>query len=177
MSFVILNREQATFECTYGRGCEGICCRNGRPMVYPEDAARIDANLHRVLPELRPEARAVVEQEGYVSRRRKQGQPTVRVAAGWCVFFNQGCVLHRLGAAEGDPYRYKPWVCAVFPISRDERGPWYVRQKGLLGEIWDLPCLDPGATTVRAAESLQAEFALVERYQRARDRDEFEHPR
>ena len=177
MSFVILNQEQATFECTYGRGCEGICCRNGRPMVYPEDATRIDANLHRVLPELRPEARAIVEKEGYVSRRRKEGQPTMRVAAGWCVFFNQGCVLHRLGAAEQDPFRYKPWVCAVFPISRDTRGPWYVRQKGLLGEIWDLPCLDPAATEVRAAESLQAEFALVEHYQRASDCDEFEHPR
>jgi hypothetical protein len=168
MSFVILNQEQATFDCTYGRGCEGICCRNGRPMVYPDEAARIDGNLHRLLPVLRPEARAVVEKEGYLSRRRKEGQPTVRVAAGWCVFFNQGCVLHRLGAEEQDGFRYKPWVCAVFPISRDARGPWYVRQKGLFGERWDLPCLDPAATTVRASESLRAESALVERYERDR---------
>jgi hypothetical protein len=73
-------------------------------------------------------------------------------------------VLHRLGAEEQDPFRYKPLVCAVFPISRDARGPWYVRQKGLLGEVWDLPCLDPAATTVRATESLRAELALVERY-------------
>jgi len=134
-------------------------------MVYADEAARIDDNLHRVLPLLRPEARAVVEKDGYVSRRRKEGQPMVRVAAGWCVFFNRGCVLHRLGAEEQDPFRYKPWVCAVFPISRDPRGPWYVRQKGLLGEVWDLPCLDPAATTVRATESLGAELALVERYQ------------
>jgi len=166
MSFVILNLQQATFDCTYGRGCEGICCRNGRPMVFPDEAARIDANLGRLLPVLRPEARAVVEKEGYVSGRRKEGQPMMRVAAGWCVFFNQGCVLHRLGAEEQDPFRYKPWVCAVFPISRDARGPWYVRQKGFLGEVWDLPCLDPAATTVRASESLEAELALVERHQR-----------
>jgi hypothetical protein len=161
MSFVILNLEEAKFECTYGRGCEGICCRNGRPMVYPDEVERIDASLDLLLPKLRPEARTVVEKQGYVSRRRKEGQPTVRVAAGWCVFFNHGCVLHRLGAEEEDPFRYKPWVCAVFPISRDGRGPWHVRQKGLLGEKWDLPCLDPAATTVRAAESLRAEVALV----------------
>jgi hypothetical protein len=133
-------------------------------MVYPDEAVRIDANLHRLLPELRPEARTVVEKEGYVSLRRKEGQPTMRVAAGWCVFFNQGCVLHRLGADEHDPFRYKPWVCAVFPISRDRPGPWHVRQKGFRGEKWDLPCLDPEATTIRAADSLRAEIALVERY-------------
>jgi len=167
MSFVILNLQQATFDCTYGRGCEGLCCRNGRPIVYPNEAARINVNLQRLLPVLRPEARAIVEKEGYVCGRRKGGQPMVRVAAGWCVFFNRGCVLHRLGAEEQDPFRYKPWVCAVFPISRDPRGPWYVRQKGLLGEVWDLPCLDPAATTVRASESLGAELALVERYQRS----------
>jgi hypothetical protein len=163
MSLVILNLGQARFECTYGRGCGGVCCRDGRPQVYPDDAERIDANLHRLLPELRPEARAVVQKEGYVSRRRKEGQPLMRVAAGWCVFFSEGCVLHRLGAEEQDPFRYKPWVCAVFPISRKGRGSWHVRQKGLLGEQWDLPCLDPAATTVRAAESLRAEIALVER--------------
>jgi hypothetical protein len=165
MSFVILNLEQARFDCTFGRGCDGVCCRNGRPMVYPAEVARLDAHLDRWLRELRPEARAVVEKEGYISRRRKEGQPTVRVADGWCVFFNQGCVLHRLGAEEQDPLRYKPWVCAVFPITREGRGPWYVRQKGLLGEVWDLPCLDPASTTVRAKESLQAEAAMVEHFE------------
>jgi Fe-S-cluster containining protein len=172
MSFVILNREQARFECTFGRGCEGICCRNGRPPVYPDDAARIDANLDRVLPGLRPEARAMVEKEGYVSRRRKEGQPAMRVAAGWCVFFNEGCVLHRLGAEVQDPLRYKPWACAVFPISRDRGGPWYVRQKGLFGEKWDLGCLDPAASTVSAGESLQAEIAMVEGCRRDQEKQE-----
>jgi len=155
MTFVILNLEQATFDCTFGRGCEGICCRNGRPMVFPEDAARIDDQLNAVFPALRPEARAIVEREGYVSRRRKEGHPVLRVLRGWCVVFNRGCVLHRTGA--------KPQVCAVFPLSRDRGGPWYVRQKGWMGEQWDLPCLDPATTTIRAAESLKAEIALAER--------------
>ena len=165
MSIVILNLDTATFECNFGRGCDGVCCRNGRPMVYPEDAERIDANLHRLLPELRPEARDVVERQGYVSRRRKEGQPMMRVAAGWCVFFNRGCVLHRLGAEEQDAFRYKPWVCAVFPISRTGKGPWYVRQKGFFGEQWDLPCLDPSSTAIRARQSLRAEIAKVERHE------------
>jgi Fe-S-cluster containining protein len=166
MTFPILNAEQARFECTFGRGCEGLCCRNGRPMVYPEEAARIEPHLEELLPELRPEACEAVRKQGYLSRRRKSGQPMVRVVKGWCIFFNGGCVLHRLGAREGDAYRYKPWVCSVFPISRDGRGRWYVRQKGLFGEIWDLPCLDPPVSTVSARDSLQAEIALVERFEK-----------
>ena len=58
-------------------------------------------NLHRILPLLRPEAGAAVDKGGYVSRRQKAGLPMTRVVAGWCVFFNQGCALHRLGSAEG----------------------------------------------------------------------------
>lgn len=152
--FVILNLESARFECSFGRGCEGVCCRNGRPMLYPEDSAAIDPHLPLVLPRMRPQARALVEKQGYVSRRRKEGKPVVRVAAGWCVFFNHGCLLHSLA---------KPFVCAVFPISRD-RGPWYVRQKGFRHELWDLPCLDPSPTTPRAVDSLQSELALLKRH-------------
>lgn len=157
----IVNLRTARFDCTFGRGCEGICCRNGRPPVYAEEAARIEAAAPRWLPLLREPARAVVEREGWLSRRRKAGQPMARVAGGWCVFFERGCVLHRLGAAEGDSFRYKPWTCAVFPLSKDDRGHWHVRQKGHDGEIWELPCLDPASTTVPAATSLQPEIALV----------------
>jgi len=133
--------------------------------VYPEEARRIDEHLHRILPLLRPEARAAVDKGGYSSRRRKHGQPAARVVAGWCVFFNEGCALHRLGAAEGAPFRYKPWVCAVFPLAKDERDRWYVRQKGYKGEIWDLKCLDAGASTMPAAASLQEETAVVEAWE------------
>jgi len=166
MSAHIVNIGEATFDCTFGRGCDGICCRNGRPPVYADEIERIDANLARFLPALRPDARAVVEREGYLSRRRKAGQTMMRVAAGWCVFFNQGCVLHRAGAEEGDPRRYKPWVCSVFPIDKDRKGRWYVRQKGFQREDWDLPCLDPAATTVRAADSLREEIAMIEQLER-----------
>jgi hypothetical protein len=118
--------------------------------------------MDRVLPLLRPLARDLVSQVGYLSRRRKAGQPMARVADGWCVFFNRGCVLHRLGEAEGDPFRYKPGTCSAFPLEADRRGRWHVRQKGYQGEIWDLACLDPDSSTVPAATSLRAEIALVQ---------------
>jgi hypothetical protein len=154
MRLQVLNIETARFDCTFGRGCEGICCRNGRPMIYPEEAAVLDEKLPEILPLLRDEARAVVEKEGYVSRRRKAGLPLVRVQGGWCVFFNAGCVLHGSG--------YKPAACALFPLSKDEHDRWYVRQKGYKGEIWDLPCLDPSVSSTPAAESLVTEIAMAE---------------
>jgi uncharacterized protein DUF3109 len=164
MRLVVLNLGKARFECTFGRGCEGVCCRNGRPPVSPEDAQTIDQNLDRVRPLLRDDARAVVDRRGYLSRRRKAGLAVARVVGGWCVFFNNGCTLHRLGATEGQAFRYKPWVCAVFPLTKDRRGQWYVRQKGYKGEIWDLACLDPRSSSVSAATSLQQEVLRAERF-------------
>jgi len=156
----ILNPD-ATFECTFGRGCDGVCCRNGRPPAYPEDIARIDPHLARFIPALRPKARVVVERDGYLSNRRKAGERALRVADGWCVFFNDGCVLHRVGAEEGDSFRYKPFFCAVFPLDKDRKGRWYIRQKGFNRETWDLPCLDPAATQRRAVDVLLEEIALA----------------
>jgi hypothetical protein len=177
LSFKIVNLSEARYECTFGRGCEGICCRNGRPIVYPEESAKLNAKLPQILPALRPEARALIEEQGYLSGRRKGGHPMARVSAGWCVFFNAGCVLHRIGAAEGDAFRYKPAVCAHFPLDKNKRGQWRVRQKGYGGEIWDLFCLDPAATNTPAAQSLSAEIALAERFERESAHDPTESQR
>jgi hypothetical protein len=133
-------------------------------MIYPEEVARIDVQLSTILPALRPEARMVVEKSGYLSRRRKRGYPMARVSDGWCVFFNRGCVLDMLGAAEGDKLRYKPAVCAQFPLARDESDRWYVRQWGYQGEIWDLSCLDPNASPTLATQSLRDEIDLAQRF-------------
>jgi hypothetical protein len=161
LPIVVANAETATFECTFGRGCEGICCRNGRPSVGPEEQARINHILVRVLPLLRPEARAVVEAEGFLSNRKKLGQPMVRVAGGWCLFFNQGCVLHAVGAADGDTFQYKPTQCALFPLEQEPGRGWYVRQWGQNGEQWDLFCLNPANSPALAIESLAGEVALA----------------
>jgi len=163
-SLPVINLSEAKFECTYGRGCDGVCCRNGRPMLYPEEVERLDAHLDKLLPRLRPQARAVVEGHGYRSGRRRLGLPMLRVVDGWCVFFHGGCVLHQVGAEEGDKYRYKPAACALFPLARDEQDRWYVRQKGYRGEKWSLFCLDPHINTAPAAESLRDEVRLARRY-------------
>jgi hypothetical protein len=163
-SLPVVNLSEATYECIFGRGCDGICCQNGRPPVYPDEAERIDANLEKFLPHLRPEARQLVEKHGYLSGRLKLGLPMLRVVGGWCIFFHQGCVLHKVGAAEGEKLRYKPCACALFPLARNDKGEWYVRQHGYESEEWDLFCLDPRASTKPAAESLQAEIALAESF-------------
>jgi Protein of unknown function (DUF3109) len=163
----ILNLAEARYECTFGRGCDGVCCREGRPPVYAEEAVAIDANMEKFLPLMRAEARGVVRKKGYLSRRIRAGQPTLRNAGGWCVFFNQGCVLHKVGAEEGDKFRYKPSICALFPIQADENGNWYVRQKGYKGEAWDLFCLDPASSSLPAAESLKEELAVAQRFEDA----------
>src|SRR5690242_3465586 len=137
-SLPVVNLSEAKFECTFGRGCDGICCRNGRPGVYPDEVERLGDNLHKFLPHVRPEARAVLAEDGFLSRRQKGGLPMLRVVDGWCVFFHQGCVLHKVGAAEGDKYRYKPAPCALFPLARNADGEWYVRQRGYEDEEWDL---------------------------------------
>src|SRR5262245_44371426 len=129
-SLPILNLAEAHYECTYGRGCDGICCREGRPILYPEEIERIDANLDKIAPLLRPESQTALRRKGYKTGRRRLGCPVVRNVADWCIFFNKGCTLHQLGESEGDKFRYKPAVCSLFPIQSDDDGNWYVRQHG-----------------------------------------------
>lgn len=163
-SLPVLNLHEAKFECTFGRGCDGICCKDGQPPVYPEEAERIEQNMHKFTPHLRPEAQAAIEQKGFLTQRQKLGLPMLRRAGGSCVFFNQGCIFHKVGAEEGETFRYKPAPCALFPLERDKKDRWYVRQKNYKGEAWKLFCLDPEISKLPAAESLTEELKLAERY-------------
>lgn len=152
----------ATFDCSFGRGCEGICCRHGEPSVTPGEKALIDGVLDRARPHLRPEAAAALDAGGWLSEQEKVGLPMTRVVEGWCVFFNAGCVLHKVGAAEGDFARYKPIQCVLFPLEPTGDGTWYVRQWGYEGEEWDdLFCLNPANTRRLAAEALAPELAVA----------------
>ena len=126
----VLNGAEATFECIYGRGCDGVCCQKGRPPVTAQEQERIDDNLEKFLPHRTPAARKAAEQDGYLSKRIKAGMPMLRVIDGWCIFFNEGCVLHKVGAVEGDKFRYKPAPCSLFPLEQDDNDQWYVRQHG-----------------------------------------------
>ena len=160
----VVNAAAATFECTFGRGCEGVCCANGRPSVDADERAAIAAVLPRALPLMRPEARTLVEKDGFVSARTKFGDPMLRVVGGWCVFFHKGCVLHTVGAEDGESYQYKPSQCALFPVQRNAKREWYVRQWGYEGEVWDLFCLNPKQSDKPAVESLAAEIALAAKF-------------
>ena len=164
LSLTVVNAEQATFECTFGRGCEGKCCQNGRPSVDADEAARIEMNLAKFVPHLRSDAQKLIAKEGCLSKRTKLGQPMLRVVGGWCVFFNEGCVLHKVGAIDGDKYRYKPSQCALFPLERDNDGKWYIRQWGYHGEVWDIFCLNPENSQLKATESLAEEIELARQY-------------
>jgi hypothetical protein len=162
----VINLSTATFECTFGRGCDGVCCKEGRPPLYPEEVQRLADNLHKILPRLRPAAQAVVRKLGFTTTtQRRFGLPLTRNAAGWCVFFNGGCALHQLGVEDGDKFLYKPAICALFPIQTDDAGHWYVRQHGYKREKWDLFCLSPGNSTKLAAETLGEELALASKFE------------
>jgi len=172
-SLRILNADTATFQCVFPT-CGGICCRNGRPSVDDAEVRKISDHLDEFRPHLRPEARALMEKNGsFLSKRLKQGKPALSVVNGWCVFFNEGCVLHKVGAEKGSAWTYKPAACIRFPLDRIETGPhrgeWYVRQHGVNGEAWDLFCLDPAESDRPAVDSLAAEIAFLEGLEATRD--------
>lgn len=156
----IENLDSARFRCVFPV-CGGVCCKNGRPAIEKAEEARISANLGKFLPHLRPEARRVVERKGYLTRRKKEGLATLGVLGGWCLFHNEGCVLHKVGAEEGDKFRYKPWRCAVFPLAPNGDGSWYVRQWKHKGEAWDLFCLNPKESPDSARDTLGEEVEHV----------------
>jgi len=157
---VFENLETAKFECVYPT-CGGACCKNGRPPLEHAEEARVAANLKKFLPHVRPKARKVIESRGFMTRRVKDGLHTAAVSEGWCVFENGGCVLHKVGAEEGDAWRYKPWRCVAFPLERPEPKQAYVRQWALHGEAWDIFCLNPEESEKSAVDTLKAEAAFV----------------
>jgi len=164
LPILVENAATATFDCVYPT-CGGSCCKQGRPPVEPGERARIEANLPKFLPHLRAKARALIEARGFVTRRKKQGNPMLAVSEGWCVFENQGCVLHKVGAKEGDRFQYKPWACATFPLDRLEKTDgWYVRQWKRHGEAWDLFCLNPKESKQPAVKTMQGEIEFAARF-------------
>ena len=164
----IENLDTARFECVFPK-CGGICCQNGRPPVERAEEERIAANLPKFLQHLRPEARARIKKDGFVTRRKKEGLHVLAVAKGWCVFANEGCVLHKVGASEGDRWKYKPWRCIAFPLERSPKGRWHVRQWKLKREAWDLFCLNPRESPKRASTTLRAEVAFARELESGRE--------
>jgi hypothetical protein len=50
-------------------------------------------------------------------------------------------------------------------LGKDENDRWYVRQKGLNDEAWNLFCLDPKISAVPAAQSLREEVELAQHFE------------
>ena len=162
-SLLVVNGATATFDCSFGRGCVGLCCQHGEPSVTPAEYHRIRDHLPQVLPHLRPEAAQSLEVNDFVGAEIKLGNPMVRVVDGWCLFFNEGCVLHKVGALEGNFSKYKPIQCTMFPLEPNGDGSWYVRQWNHEGEQWnDLFCLNPENTTLKAVDTMAPEIAVAE---------------
>jgi hypothetical protein len=153
--------DSARFECVFPT-CGGICCVNGRPPVEPGEEDRIAENLAKIVPHLRPEAKLRVAAKGFMTNRIKEGRRSLAVVGDWCVFHNDGCVLHKVGAEEGDKWKYKPWRCIAFPLERSPAGKWHVRQWGVRGEAWDVFCLDPAESPKTARATLREEVAFVQ---------------
>ena len=164
-SLNVVNLENATFECIYGRGCDGICCREGEPPVGPSEAATIDAVLQRVLPMLRPEARAMIDADGFLGEPHANGEPKLKVSDGWCVCSSTraACCI-KSGPQMARPFRYKPSACSLFPLYKGDDENWHVRQWGHDGEEWDLFCLDPKHSRKRAADTLGPEMELAQKF-------------
>jgi len=160
--------DSARFECVFPT-CGGICCMNGRPPLESGENERIAKNLKKFLPHMRPEARERIESKGYLTKRMKEGLPSLAVVNDWCIFHNDGCVLHKVGALEGDKWKYKPWRCIAFPLERSPEGRWHVRQWKLKGEAWDLFCLNPKESPKKARETLREEIAFVHALENGRE--------
>lgn len=159
---VIANLSTATFECSYGRGCPGLCCQQSEPPLFGDEEAALRRNLDRVLPHLRPLARDLIVASDFVSDELTEcGEKKLRVEGTWCVFFNEGCVLQKIGVPPGEKKTIKPIACSLFPVDQNEAGEWIVRQKGYDNETWDLFCLDPKNSDKPAAQTLQYEFELA----------------
>lgn len=153
------NVTTATFKCVFPV-CGGICCKNGRPGLETYQAEKIEANLGKFLPHLRPTARKHVERHGWLTHRTKDGYRMIGVEGGWCLFANEGCVFQKVGMLEGDPWAYKPVDCVIFPLAKRD-GQWFVRQWGLKNEEWDIFCLNPKEDPTPATHSLRDEIAYV----------------
>jgi hypothetical protein len=160
---VVTNLATAHFDCVYPT-CGGICCMNGRPAVEPHEVERIRANVDKFADHMLPAARELVARRGFLAKLEKEGRPTLATSKGWCVFFHEGCVLQKVGTAEGEPWKYKPWRCVLFPLTRDRKnGEWHVRQRGERGEAWDLFCLNPKESPKTADRTLANEVKELQR--------------
>jgi hypothetical protein len=132
----------SSYECIWGRGCQGIydsspdmgCCALGAHFSDADDQRRVASYVQQLTPEqwqLRPR-RAKVKRQDWMDTD-EDGEPKTRVVEhdgqSACVFHNRpgfaggaGCALHGLALEQGrHPLETKPDVCWQLPIRRSYR--------------------------------------------------------
>lgn len=122
----------SSWNCIYGRGCQGIvegkaengCCSLGAHFADKEDFSRTQKYVEKLTPEL---------WENYEKGRKKwterddDGSKKTRVYKGGCIFLNSpdfagggGCALHQLALkTDTSITKTKPDVCWQLPMRRD----------------------------------------------------------
>ncbi len=131
VSLDVLEKE---FCCDLER-CKGCCCVEGDAgaPVSDEELAVIDKELPSLLPQMTPQAREVVEQQG-LSYIDQTGEQVLSIVNGKdCVFArtdNNGwtyCVIEKKGMA-------KPISCHLYPIRLNQVG----EMTGVAYHRWDI---------------------------------------
>ncbi len=152
--------------CTFGGGCPGIlggddgpalgCCVDGAALEGQEEAERIQEVADALTPDLWQ-----FHGQGGPVYQDEFGDWRTRVVEGGCVFANRagfpggvGCALHLAAVARGeDPMSYKPEVCSMVPLRREDMTDtsghvtsmireWRLRDWGELRESMSWWCID-----------------------------------
>ena len=113
---------QEYFCCNFSH-CKGICCVEGDAgaPVMLEEVEKLEEALEVIAPEMTPEARAIVDEQGVVYNDRDGDLVTSIVNGKDCVFAsrdeNGGCIcLIEKAYREGrTPWR-KPISCYLYPV-------------------------------------------------------------
>ncbi|WP_227869952.1 hypothetical protein [Streptomyces otsuchiensis] len=123
----------SSWNCVFGRGCQGIragrasdgCCTLGAHFSDEDDERRVAEHAARLTPDTwqfhaegtGPDGWVVLDDDGERQTRRVDGA---------CVFLNrpgfpagEGCALHTMALTEGrEPLETKPDVCWQLPVRR-----------------------------------------------------------
>jgi len=117
----------APFACNLG-ACRGACCVHGAggAPIEPEERAELEHALSVVEHELRPEARAVIAEEGCWTEESPGAFATSCVEDAECVFVvYEGpvakCAIQR-AYFQGRLSFEKPISCHLFPIREERHG-------------------------------------------------------
>lgn len=123
VSFDVLTRE---FVCDLDT-CKGCCCIEGDAgaPVAPDEIEKLKAVVPIVWDDLEPEAKAVIEKEGVVTKDPEGDDVTTIVNGRECVFTYTApdgtcmCAIEK-AYREGKTDFYKPISCHLYPIRLTE---------------------------------------------------------